>query len=227
MEWPSQNVPQGGFLHPRKVDFSPDTAKFLKELIQESKLSIRQKSKFENMLRNDQVRFYKSPKPTRRTPEITIRPGSPRKRSMQTILQSGAYEREKFVPLHPRIDREKEKEKLQHIMAYNQEVAPKQEWPMDRKLKRESPPAPQVNRYDLCKCSFYSILYFLFLIYCIGCSGARNIGKTRMVGENGGIGNGRQIQADYSSTDSGKIEGNEQITTSFFEIDFTIYLYIF
>ncbi|XP_019868086.2 UPF0193 protein EVG1 [Aethina tumida] len=149
MEWPSQNVPQGGFLHPRKVDFSPDTAKFLKELIQESKLSIRQKSKFENMLRNDQVRFYKSPKPTRRTPEITIRPGSPRKRSMQTILQSGAYEREKFVPLHPRIDREKEKEKLQHIMAYNQEVAPKQEWPLDRKLKRESPPAPQVNRYDL------------------------------------------------------------------------------
>lgn len=53
-------------------------------------------------------------------PEVTIRPGSSKRRSQQTISNSGVYEREKFHGTVPFVDREKEKEKLQNKMAYNE-----------------------------------------------------------------------------------------------------------
>lgn len=57
-----------------------------------------------------------------RIPEVTIRPGSSKRRSRQSIIESGVYEREKFHPIVPIVDREKEKEKLQNKMAYNEEI---------------------------------------------------------------------------------------------------------
>ncbi|CAH0563474.1 unnamed protein product [Brassicogethes aeneus] len=151
MEWPSSNVPFGGILHPKKVNYSEDTAKFLKELIDESKLSIRQKERFENILRNGEdlpTKQKKNTKDLASNTEVTIRPGSPRKRTIQTILHSGAYEREKFVPQHPVVDREKEKEKLQDIMAFNQVVEPKKFWPVFDVPNDETPRDAKINRFD-------------------------------------------------------------------------------
>lgn len=61
----------------------------------------------------------------RRKPKILIKPGSPKRRTFNTILNSGAYTREKFVPEHPKVDREAAKMHLQDLMAYGKELKPK------------------------------------------------------------------------------------------------------
>ncbi|XP_066246066.1 UPF0193 protein EVG1 homolog [Euwallacea similis] len=125
MEWPSRNIHQGGILHPAKATYSPETHQFLKVLMEESKLSMMQRKKVNYFLRNGE------PLPTlgswsrnRRSKilEVTIRPGSSKKRSRDDIVSSGAYEREPFRATCPVVDREREKEKLANKMAYNKDI---------------------------------------------------------------------------------------------------------
>lgn len=84
-----------------------------------------QRNKLNYYLRNGEPLPSLSRSATRsnlRIPEVTIRPGSSKKRSQQAIINSGVYEREMFHPIIPAVNREKEIEKLQNKMAYNEDI---------------------------------------------------------------------------------------------------------
>ncbi|KAJ8951564.1 hypothetical protein NQ318_020440 [Aromia moschata] len=78
-------------------------------LMDESKLSMTQRKKFNYFLRNGEplppIRNSSSVRRNSRIPEVTIRPGSSKRRTRDTIVQSGVYERDRFQPMHPKIDR--------------------------------------------------------------------------------------------------------------------------
>ncbi|ERL88423.1 UPF0193 protein EVG1 homolog [Dendroctonus ponderosae] len=125
MEWPSKNIPFGGILHPARANYSPETHQFIKVLMEESKLSMMQRKSINYSLRNGQplpTSINSSRQKRSQIPEVTIRPGSSRRRSRNDIISSGAYEREPFRPTYPVIDREKEKVKLANMMAYNRDI---------------------------------------------------------------------------------------------------------
>ncbi|KAF2898120.1 hypothetical protein ILUMI_08062 [Ignelater luminosus] len=152
MEWPSERVAPGGIFQPAKVNYSPETRDFLKELINESKLTIQQRQKVNYSLRSGEPlpplhNNNKKSGNSSRYPTVTVRPGTSKKRSQYTIIKSGAYEREKFVPQHPKVDREKAKKHLQDYMAFGKDVAP-----TPRRMRRTKPKKeelePQENRFD-------------------------------------------------------------------------------
>lgn len=94
-------------------------------LLEESKISMMQRNKLYYYLRNGEPLPSLSRMTTRsntRIPEVTIRPGSSKRRSQLTIINSGVYEREKFHRTVPVIDRQKEIEKLQNKMAYREDI---------------------------------------------------------------------------------------------------------
>ncbi|XP_018569045.1 UPF0193 protein EVG1 homolog [Anoplophora glabripennis] len=149
MEWPSRNVAHGGILHAHKVSYSPETHKFLKLLMDESKMTMMQRNKLNYYLRNGE------PLPSARkissgsklnVPLVTIRPGSSKRRSRDTIIKSGVYERDKYYPIHPKVDREKEKEKLQDKMAYNKEIKVRKAKVLKGKDKGDD--EVEINRFD-------------------------------------------------------------------------------
>ncbi|RZB39072.1 UPF0193 protein EVG1 -like, partial [Asbolus verrucosus] len=150
MDWPSKNVPRGGILHPAKASYSPETHQFLRVLMDENKLSMFQRKKIDYYLRNGEPlplpssRTGDELKARRKPPTVLVRPGSSKRRTRETILKSGAYEREKFVPKHSRIDREKEKNRLQNRMAFGKDVEPKR--PVVR--IKESDAVHEINRFD-------------------------------------------------------------------------------
>ncbi|EFA09132.2 UPF0193 protein EVG1 homolog [Tribolium castaneum] len=150
MQWPSRNVQMGGILHPAKANYSPETHQFLRVLMDESKLTMMQRKKFDYCLRNGEPlplptnRSCDSITPRKKPPKVLIRPGTSKRRSLDTIHKSGAYEREKFVPRGPKIDREKEKNRLQNKMAFGKEVEPKP----SRKTKKPPETEETFNRFD-------------------------------------------------------------------------------
>lgn len=170
MEWPSKNVSQGGVLHPAKVKYSPETKDFLKRkfcidntsplaliffipvLMEETKLTTMQRNKVNYILRNGEP--LKSPKPTRRNfgepdlPEVTIRPGSSKRRTIDTIIRSGAYEREKFVPEHPKVDREQAIKELQNVLAYGKKDVTPRTCRKPLKQKKNKQKTGEINRFD-------------------------------------------------------------------------------
>lgn len=129
--------------------------------MEESKMSMQQRRKMDYYLRNGEP----LPLPTSRSadelsvrrnplPKIAIRPGSSRRRTRETILKSGAYERERFVRLEPTLDREKEKNRLINRLAFGRDVEPK-----PPKIKVKKPKTEDTNRFDQCK---YQILFTNF-----------------------------------------------------------------
>ncbi|KRT78199.1 hypothetical protein AMK59_6937, partial [Oryctes borbonicus] len=77
-------------------------------------------------------------------PPLIIRPGSSKRRTRTDIVNSGAYEREKFVPDHSKEDREVLKARLQNIMADGRE-------PLRKPVKKQLPKShekPQMNKFD-------------------------------------------------------------------------------
>ncbi|CAH1100455.1 unnamed protein product [Psylliodes chrysocephalus] len=147
MDWFSHNVPQGGMMQTAKNTYNPDTAKYLKLLIDESKMTSMLRKKDNYILRNNEPlpSLSEPPSRTARYP-VTIRPGSSKKRSMDTIIKSGVYEREQFKPIHPLVDREKEKEKLQNKMAFNSDVKVKKDKALEKKVSKEI--RVEYNRFD-------------------------------------------------------------------------------
>lgn len=99
-------------------------------------------------LRSGQPTFSGSDR--RRRPKILIRPCSPKRRSLNTIINSGAYAREKFVPDHPKVDREAAKQQLQDLMAYGRELkASPRELKKKEKIKQKRDEEDKgSNRFD-------------------------------------------------------------------------------
>ncbi|CAG9765339.1 unnamed protein product [Ceutorhynchus assimilis] len=82
MSWASQNVPQGGMLHPAKAQYRPETYQFLKvpsKGKEESKLTMMQRNKINYALKNGEPlpSLSRRRKGLLKIPGITIRPGSP------------------------------------------------------------------------------------------------------------------------------------------------------
>lgn len=117
----------------------------------ESKLTMMQRKKFDYCLRNEEPlplptnRSCDSIIPRKTPPAILVRPGSSKRRSLDTISKSGAYEREKFVPRLPKVDREKEKSRLQNKMAFGKEIEPK---PAKPAKTRKNEIEETRNRFD-------------------------------------------------------------------------------
>ncbi|KAJ8927848.1 hypothetical protein NQ314_019650 [Rhamnusium bicolor] len=149
MEWPSRNVARGGILHPAKANYSAETHQFLKLLMEESKMSMMQKKKFNYFLRNGEplppLSNASSTRSNPNIPKVIIRPGTSKRRSRDTIVNSGVYERDKFHP-QPRVDREREKEKLQNKMAFNKDI--KVSKAKIFKTDKKEEPEKEVNRFD-------------------------------------------------------------------------------
>lgn len=88
-------------------------------LTDEVKLTTAQRQKWNYFLRNGEPLVEKkTPKKSSKMPEVTIRPGSSKRRTREDIVKSGAYVREKFRPLVPTIDREKAKKHLQVCLQF-------------------------------------------------------------------------------------------------------------
>lgn len=139
-------------------------------LLDESKLTMMQRKKGNYLLRSDDhvssIQSRRSITSVTRDPPIVIRPGSSKKRSQSTIVQSGAYVREKFVPLHPKIDREKVKKHLQDFMAYGKELRPSPRKPhCQRRPKKED--GPEMNRFD--QRILLKLYKFIFNYYHFSC----------------------------------------------------------
>ncbi|CAH1154489.1 unnamed protein product [Phaedon cochleariae] len=148
MEWPSKNIPHGGILHPAKASYNPETKKFLQLLMDESKLTMMQRNKINYNLRNGEPLpgTIKHHHQNTHMPEITLRPNSSKRRSRESIINSGAYQVEKFLSNVPVMDREKEKEKLQNRMAFNKDVKVSEARFFRKQASKED--SEEVNRFD-------------------------------------------------------------------------------
>ncbi|XP_011183773.1 UPF0193 protein EVG1 homolog isoform X1 [Zeugodacus cucurbitae] len=122
--WPSERIPQGGFFHSPKIEYSKETADLLKALMAESKMSMMMRKKINYHLRNGEP-LPKPEPPTINTkdPEagaldILHRAHLAKRKSLEQILASDAY---KLPPFRPRptnrMPTEKEKKLLQEAMS--------------------------------------------------------------------------------------------------------------
>ncbi|RZF32324.1 hypothetical protein LSTR_LSTR001788 [Laodelphax striatellus] len=117
----------GGLYHNHKVEYSSETHSLIKRLLDESKLSILQRKTLQNSLKNG------DPLPGPGLPgsresckkicqkQILIRPLTSKRRTQEAILESGAYEPDRYFSTKLPKDNEKEKLRLQNLMAYGRE----------------------------------------------------------------------------------------------------------
>ncbi|XP_041977958.1 UPF0193 protein EVG1 homolog [Aricia agestis] len=114
VNWPSKSIPHGGILHTKVIEPSTEQQRFLKVLLEESKLTISQRRKGAYVLRQyDEVaRTERSEK------QPVVRPRTSRRRSLSAIRESGIYIVDEYRPVKRGEDREKLKENLVYQMAY-------------------------------------------------------------------------------------------------------------
>ncbi|XP_014252319.1 UPF0193 protein EVG1 [Cimex lectularius] len=115
-------VSPGGLFHSRRTEYSPETQAFLKDLIRESKLSMFQRRKLQESVNKGEPLPLPPNKPVRsvRTEvEENIKYfACPRRRKKDMISESGAYEREQFIPNYSTRNHDLEKKRLQDFMAF-------------------------------------------------------------------------------------------------------------
>lgn len=130
-------------------------------LVEESKMSTMQRDKLKYFLRNGEpltTTRSTGKLSSRKTPPVLIRPGSPRRRTRDTIVKMGAYEREKFVP-QPIVDREEAKRRLQDLLAFGKDGEPNTQKVRNKKKEKKDDDFCN-NRFEECKFNiFYSILF--------------------------------------------------------------------
>ncbi|KAK3907951.1 UPF0193 protein EVG1 [Frankliniella fusca] len=151
-------VPVGaGVLHCARATYSPETHQLLRVLMAESRLTMLQRKQLGDSLREG--RSLPAQPPTAHAPASLPRApvdGPPAgafrlgcRRLQDAIVSSGAYERERFVPAHPRIDKEKEKRSFQDKMSFGKEMPPS---PRSKKGKvwrsSSQETGPDIDRFD-------------------------------------------------------------------------------
>uniref|UniRef100_A0A0A9W2I2 UPF0193 protein EVG1 n=1 Tax=Lygus hesperus TaxID=30085 RepID=A0A0A9W2I2_LYGHE len=120
-------VTQGGIFHSKKVDYSPETQRLLKELINESKLSMMQRKKVNESIKMGDPLPLPPKVPERKVPnssgiEDFRKIYLPRRRRKEQIELSGAYDREDNVTYISPVDYTKEKQRLQDLMAFGKTI---------------------------------------------------------------------------------------------------------
>lgn len=125
MDWPSERVAKGGFLHNPKVNYSKETQDLMKILMEESRLTMLQRKKINNHLRNGeplpptvQEQSNKRPMKQEHDPQYYYRTRSCRRRTLESIMESDAFNIEKYIPKNAfKEPSEKAKLKLQQQMS--------------------------------------------------------------------------------------------------------------
>uniref|UniRef100_UPI0037E714E7 UPF0193 protein EVG1 n=1 Tax=Semicossyphus pulcher TaxID=241346 RepID=UPI0037E714E7 len=129
MEASSQTrVGRGFWNNPRATQYSKETQDMLRLMMQESRLNNLQRKKINECLQNgvalpltsDPTSSASPPRPKTCRSVPKCFPGKPRRRSAESCRSGNSYTREKFRP-GPTRDLEKEKRKLQNILATGQE----------------------------------------------------------------------------------------------------------
>ncbi|KAG5672138.1 hypothetical protein PVAND_002292 [Polypedilum vanderplanki] len=124
--WPSERVQHGGIFHQRNVNYSQETHDMIRSLMNEAKLTMMQRNKINYFLRQGsalpQLEMQRRKLPSeeyemRRAREIMDRSRVVRKRSYETIVKSGIFEVEKYVPKVISRNNEKVKQQLQERMS--------------------------------------------------------------------------------------------------------------
>lgn len=142
MDWPSTRVAQGGLFHTPRARYTKETQDLIKGepflgesgdplmiklsfffsvLMEEAKLTILQRNKINYHLRNGEpLPLPKEPKYEQEYSNflpLAIPRKNIKKRSLNTIIESGAFDVEKYVPHKPKEPIEKMKQKLQEQMS--------------------------------------------------------------------------------------------------------------
>uniref|UniRef100_A0A1Q3FSP7 Uncharacterized protein n=1 Tax=Culex tarsalis TaxID=7177 RepID=A0A1Q3FSP7_CULTA len=100
MDWPSARVAQGGMWHTGKAKYTKETQDLIKVLMEEAKLTILQRNKINYHLRTGE------PLPPPKEPKfeqeysnflpVAVPRKNIKKRSLSTIIESGAFDVEKY-----------------------------------------------------------------------------------------------------------------------------------
>ncbi|XP_055845568.1 UPF0193 protein EVG1 homolog [Episyrphus balteatus] len=126
IKWPSDRIAQGGIFHVPKVEYSKETSDLLKMLMEESKLSMQIRKQINYHLRNGNP--LPPPLPTKSAPKnmddnsralyIIHRAHAAKRKSLNAIVASGAYEMPRYRP-NPdgKVPSNKAKLKLQEVMS--------------------------------------------------------------------------------------------------------------
>lgn len=125
--------------------------------MQESKLTMQQRNKMNYFLRNGEPLPTRSKSVQRKSnlgqPKIVFTDSVSKLRSRSTIINSGAYERDKFVRNAPFPNREEAKTKLQEIMEFGKARLEKKVLAKHRSLTNMEKPDKilQKTRFEQCK----------------------------------------------------------------------------
>ncbi|XP_075230411.1 UPF0193 protein EVG1 homolog [Lycorma delicatula] len=113
-----------GLYHSGKTEYSKETQKLVKQLLDESKLSIVQKAAIGKLVKNGDPLPDMVIRSDRKVKNIPLKQKlkSFVKRSQFSIIQSGAYEREKYKPVNNKAPSNLEKARLQSLMAYGIDI---------------------------------------------------------------------------------------------------------
>ncbi|XP_034944577.1 UPF0193 protein EVG1 homolog [Chelonus insularis] len=114
----------GAFLNPPRANYSEDTRKLIRVLMEESKLSMIQRKSIEKAMdRGESLPPLSRATSAKAINTTRIIPSAYwKRRSQESILNSGAYEREQYRRTTPLPNKEKQKRDLAYIMAYGKNM---------------------------------------------------------------------------------------------------------
>ncbi|XP_071129477.1 UPF0193 protein EVG1-like [Mytilus edulis] len=151
-------VAGGGFWNPPQVQYSQQTHNLLKEMMQESRLTSTQQRNLEKSLRGGGTLPLQCPpthtnkkkevvKPRKQSKVLNPRNYKPTVRTKDQIEASGAYEKTDYTPAHNSMgrDNEKNKQRLANIMAFGEDIDPKDKKKKKLQVQIQEPP---VDRFD-------------------------------------------------------------------------------
>lgn len=153
MDWPSDRVAQGGFLQTHKVNYSKETQDLMKVLMEESRLTMLQRKKINYHLRNgDPLPIWQQniKKPTKSSnPQYFNRAKSCRRRTLDSIMESDAFNVEKFIPRDAyKEPSEKAKLRLQQEMSGLKEDPDLTKLKINNKYKHRSRKQQEDGEFD-------------------------------------------------------------------------------
>ncbi|XP_053691985.1 UPF0193 protein EVG1 homolog [Sabethes cyaneus] len=121
MDWPSSRVARGGIFHTPKPKYTKETQDLIKVLMEEAKLTILQRNKINYHLRTGEPlpppKEHKYEQDYSNFLPMAITRKNIKKRSLSTIIESGAFDVEKYAVKKGKEPIERAKLKLQERMA--------------------------------------------------------------------------------------------------------------
>ncbi|CAF3360512.1 unnamed protein product [Rotaria socialis] len=152
---PSVMLTDGGLWNTRKPQFSNETTKLLKTLMEESRINNFQRRQLtSHMLRGESLPERLGPSSTQTKASVTKRIETNRQsrtshtsglRTYNDIVNSGAYTPPDYQPRPMKVRTEQEKDRLAHLMAYGVDPA---KMALQAAQRSPTPPPRELDRFD-------------------------------------------------------------------------------